>query len=90
MSKSKDACKADPSHLAFSRRVSLEFVRIFQHFSPKMQKVFSDAKKFKEQQQYQLCWTKGSVVYLRKNPESVTLKIKDAAASQRLEMYSSG
>ena len=50
LSKSKDACKADPSHLGFSRRISLEFVRIFQHPSPKMQKVSSDAKKFKEQQ----------------------------------------
>ena len=55
-----------------------------------MQKVFSDAKKFKEQQQYQFCWTKGSVVYLRKNPESVAVKIKDAAALQRLGMHSSG
>ena len=55
-----------------------------------MQEVFSDAKKFKEKHQYQFCWTKGSVVYLRKNPESVAVKIKDAAALQRLEMYSSG
>ena len=55
-----------------------------------MQKVFSDAKKFKEQQQYKFCWTKGSVVYLRKNPESVAVKIKDAPALQRLGMHSSG
>ena len=90
MSKSKDACKADPSHLGFSRRVSLEFARIFQHLSPKMQKVFSDPKKFKEKHQYQFCCTKGSVVHLRKNEELVAVKIKDAAALQRLEMHSSG
>ena len=51
LSKSKDACNGDPSHLGFSRRVSIEFVRIVQCLSPKMQKVFSDAKKFKEQHQ---------------------------------------
>ena len=42
LSKSKDACKADPSHLGFSRRVSKEFPSIFQQLSPKMQKVFFD------------------------------------------------
>ena len=55
-----------------------------------MQKVFSDPKKFKEKHQYQFCCTKGSVVYLRKNEELVAVKIKDAAALQRLEMHSSG
>ena len=29
-------------------------------------------------------------MYLRKNPDSVAVKIKDAAALQRLEMHSSG
>ena len=90
LSKSKDACKADPTHLGFSSRVSLEFVRIFQHLSLQMQNVFSDAKRFKEQHQYQFCWTKGSVVYLRKNPESSAVKIKDAATLQKLERQSSG
>ena len=30
------------------------------------------------------------MVYLRKNPESVALRIKDATALQRLEMHPSG
>ena len=84
MLRRKDACKTDPTKLGLTNQVSLEAVRIFDHLSPKMQQVLFDAKRFKEQHHFQFCWTKGSVVCLRKNTESPVFKIKDAAALQRL------
>jgi len=55
--------------------VSLSSVRIFDHLTPKMQYVFTEAKKFKGQNNYQFCWTKNSCVYLRKDGSSRALKI---------------
>ena len=68
-----DACKADPSSLGFGEGVSLSSVRIFDHLTPKLQYVFTEAKKFKGQNNYQFCWTKNYCVYLRKDGSSRAL-----------------
>ena len=79
-----DACKADPSSLGFGEGVSLSSVRIFDHLTPKLQYVFTEAKKFKGQNNYQFCWTKNYCVYLRKDGSSRALKIRDIADLTRL------
>lgn len=84
MARRNDACKADPSSLGFGEGVSLSSVRIFDHLTPKMQYVFTEAKKFKGQNNYQFCWTKNSCVYLRKDGSSRALKIRDIADLTRL------
>ena len=67
----------NPSAVGFSEYVSLSAVRIFDHLTPRMQKVLFEAKRFKEQFHYQYCWSKGSFVYLRKDATSGAIKIKD-------------
>ena len=57
MARRNDACKADLSSLGFGEGVSLPSVRIFDRLTPKMQYVFTEAKKFKGQNNYQFCWT---------------------------------
>ena len=84
MARRNDACKADPSSLEFSKGVSPSSVRIFDHLTPKMQYVFTEAKKFKGQNNYQFCWTKHSCVYLLKDGSSRALKIRDIADLTRL------
>ena len=58
MARRNHACKADPSSLGFGGGISLSSVGIFDHLSPKMQRVFTEAKKFKRKHNYQFCWTK--------------------------------
>ena len=70
MARRNDACKANPSSLGFGEGVSFSSDRIFDHLTPKMQHVFTEAKKFKGQNNYQFCWTKNSCVYLRKDGSS--------------------
>ena len=84
MARRNDACKANPSSLGFGEGVSLSSVRIFDHLTPKMQHVFTEAKKFKGQNNYQFCWTKNSCVYLRKDGSSRALKIRNVADLSRL------
>ena len=84
MARRNDACKANPSSLGFGEGVSLSSVRIFDHLTPKMQHVFTEAKKFKGQNNYQFFWTKNSCVYLRKDGSSRALKIRNVADLSRL------
>ena len=84
MARRNDACKADPSSLGYGEGVSLSSVRIFDHLTPKKQYVFTEAKKFKGQNNYQFCGTKNSCVYLRKDSSSRALKIRDTADLTRL------
>ena len=77
MNHRKDACKLNPASVGLPEDASLGAVRIFDHLSPRMQTVLFEAKKFKEQQHYQYCWSKGSFVYLRKDASSRAIKIKN-------------
>ena len=77
MARRKDACKSIPANPGLPDGVSLSSVRIFDHLTPKMQIVFSEAKKFKSNHHFEFCWTKNSCVYLRKDRDSRVLKIKD-------------
>ena len=51
----KDACKSNPVNLRLPDSVSLSSVRLFDHLTPKMQIVFSEAKKFKTNNHFEFC-----------------------------------
>jgi hypothetical protein len=57
---------------------------MFDHLTPKNQQILLEARSFKERNDYQFCWTKNSVVYLRKNPSPRAIRIKDVEDLQRL------
>lgn len=84
MARRKDACKPNPVNLGLPDRTSLSSVRLFDHLTPKMQNVFSEAKKFKTDHHFEFCWAKNSCVYLRKDRDSRVLKIKDVEDLQKL------
>ena len=53
-------------------------IKILDHLTPKMQNVFLDAKKFKEDHHYTYCWTKNDQVCLRRDSEAPATKIKNS------------
>jgi chromosome segregation ATPase len=90
--------KPRPIICKFARRIAKEIVmnrrsetskvnssvRMFDHLTPKNQQILFEARSFKERNDYQFCWTKNSVVYLRKNPSSRAIRIKAVEDLQRL------
>ena len=84
MARRKDACKSNPVNLGLPDQVSLSSVRLFDHLTPKMQIVFSEAKKFKSNHHFEFCWAKNSCVYLRKDRDSRVFKIKDVEDLRKL------
>ena len=85
MDQRRNASRVDQSAVGFSEDVSLSAVTIFEHLTPRMQKVFFEARRFKEQFHYQYCWSKGSFVYLRKDATSRAIKIKDITDLHHLQ-----
>jgi len=80
----KDACKSNPVKLGLPDRVPLSSLRLFDHLTPKLQIVFTEAKNFKTNNHFEFCWAKNSCVYPRKDRESRVLKIKDVGDLQKL------
>lgn len=80
----KDACKSNPINLGLPDRVPLSSVSLFDHLTPKLQIVFSEAQKFKTNNHFEFCWARNSCVNLRKDRESRVLKIMDVGDLHKL------
>ncbi|XP_068717218.1 uncharacterized protein [Montipora capricornis] len=80
----QDACKSNPINLGLPDRVPLSSVSLFDHLTPKLQIVFSEAKKFKTNNHFEFCWARNSCVNLRKDRESRALKIMDVGDLHKL------
>ena len=63
------------SQLDIPSSVPLNRLSIFDHLTPKQQKLFYEAKKYKESKQCKYCWTKQGVIFLRKNDHSTVMKL---------------
>ena len=57
-------------------------IMIVEHLTPKIQTLFSEAKRFQNQHNYKFCWVKNSVIFLRKTEDSTQIQIH---SSQDLE-----
>ena len=57
-------------------------IMIVEHLTPKIQTLFSEAKRYQNQHNYKFCWVKNSVIFLRKTEDSNHIQIH---CSQDLE-----
>ena len=74
MTRGNDVCGVDQTNLGLPNEVSLSSVRLFDHLTPKMQHVYSKAKKFKASHGYEVLLDE-KLVYLRKDGDSRAVKI---------------
>ena len=73
-----------PSLLGLSTEVSLSQAAVYDHLTPKTQRLLIDAKKFQEEHRYSFCWVKNCSIFLRKSATSRPVKIKNHTELQRL------
>ena len=62
--------------LEFDSHIDLSRVRIFDHLTPKLQKLFYEAKRYKSLLNYDYCWVKNGVVNLRESSSSPIIKLR--------------
>ena len=67
-----------PADVGLRESSSLEHAAIYDHLSPRLQSLLSDAKKIKERFLFSFCWAKNSTTWLRKNENSRPIAIKNS------------
>ena len=73
----REISKIDPSRIGFPEN-SLGRAGLYDHLSPLLQTLLSDAKKLKESFYFSFCWAKNSTIWLRKNEDSRPIAIINA------------
>ena len=68
--------KIDPVSVGLPQETSLQNAAIFDHLTPTLQQLFAHAKK-SEDNSFRFCWTKNSVIHLRKSEDSQQLRFKN-------------
>ena len=76
---SKEANKVSASIIGFDEDLSMSNARVVEHLNPRLQKLFSDAKAFKNQFQDAFCWVKnGSILGSILLADSRPFRVKNA------------
>ena len=70
MSRKKETTKLTPADFGLERRARLDHIGIFDHLTPKLQKLFYEAKRFKTENSNMYCWSKSSAIFLREKAVS--------------------
>ena len=70
--------KINPSRVGLPEN-SLGRAGLYDHLSPRLQNLLSDAKKLKERFHFSFCWAKNSTIWLRKNENSRPIAIRNAS-----------
>ena len=67
----------DPRQVNLPPETSLNQAGVYDHLTPRRQKLFADAKSFKVNNNFKFCWTKNAMIYLRKSEDSPPIKVND-------------
>ena len=85
MAKKYELCKVDPTEIdGLPVDSSLLNARLFDHLAPKQALLYNEAKRFKEQHEYEFCWVKNSVIFLRRTQGAHPIKISSSTDLERL------
>ena len=78
LSKRKDVSKIKPTDIGLAEEDEIPSIRIVEHLVPRVQKLFSDVKAFRDRYQYEFAWVKNGNVLLRKHSDSSAIKVHSA------------
>ena len=67
--------KVDPSRVGLLFESTLSHAGIYNHLTPRLQKLFTEVKKYKDDNDFRFCWTKNALIYLRKTEDSNPIRI---------------
>ena len=78
MAARREINKIAPADIGLRVGSSLQHAAIYDHLSPRLQSLLSDAKIIKERFLFSFCWAKNSTIWLRKNESSHPIAIKNS------------
>ena len=62
--------KLTPKSVGLPEEESLSNAKMYDHLTPKTQKLLVDAKKFQQRYRYSFCWVKNFTILLKKSEDS--------------------
>lgn len=72
----KEACKINPEEIGLPQSEEMANVRLVDHLTPRLQKLYADAKDFKSRYDFEFCWAKNATIFLRRSTSDRALKIR--------------
>ena len=75
----REAKNVSATAVGLSGNADLSQVRVVDHPTPKMQKVYAEAKAFKDRYRFRFYWVKNNVIYLRQTKIQGPLKLNSPA-----------
>ena len=84
MSCRRNVNKVNPVALGFPAAASLERTRVYDHLTPKIQRLLYEAKRYQQANNLKYCWAKNANVYLRADTNSRAIKINDVQDLDKL------
>ena len=75
MAMKREIKKVDPSRVGLYSESNLSYAGIYDHLTPRLQKLFTEVKKYKDDNDFRFCWTKNGLIYLRKTEDSNPIRI---------------
>ncbi|XP_068680366.1 uncharacterized protein [Montipora foliosa] len=79
MASRREVTRINPADIRLRENSSLDRAAIYDHLSPRLQSLLSDAKKIKERYRFSFCWAENSTIWLRKNESSRPVTIKNSS-----------
>ena len=76
MNRRREVESVHPSILGYDSETSLAQAKIYDHLTPRLQHLLSEANKFKIAHHFHYCWAKNGQVLLRKSHESRVIKLR--------------
>ena len=76
MNRRREVGKISPSILGYNSETSLAQAKIYDHLTPRLQHLLSEANKFKSGHHFQYCWANNGQVLLRKSHDSRVIKLR--------------
>jgi hypothetical protein len=73
----RDVTKINPTCIGLPAESTMHYAGIYDHLTPKQQKLLADTKKFKSDNDYKFCWIKNNTIFLRKTENSQPIMIKE-------------
>ncbi|CAB4029925.1 Hypothetical predicted protein [Paramuricea clavata] len=73
----RDVTKINPTCIGLPAESTMHYAGIYDHLTPKQQKLLADTKKFKSEHDYKFCWIKNNNIFLRKTENSQPIMIKE-------------
>ena len=76
MENRKDTQNVKARELGFETDVDLSSLKLYDHLTPQTQKLYFEAKKYKQANNFAYCWVKNGIVQLRKTPSSTIIRMR--------------